>query len=251
LAYYDREPLRILPENRLAELGKPKLVILPSAQALTDAAWQKLLDYVSAGGLLLITGPVDHNEYWEKVDRLTPLHVKAMIAPIIVRQSSLTLPGSAQSVPISYPSAVQTAPMEFLRFADGASVETIHHGQGTILWATDPVELGEGHEAAAALYQFAASKAGIAPAFTEVHPLSPGVLAFPTMLKDAVLYSFSNESLDDQPVDIRDSSTRARIHFTLAAQQGALVLLDRADGKILASYGAALPGVTEGQPRSR
>ncbi len=251
LAYYDRQPLRMLPENRLAELGKPKLVILPSEQALTDAGWQKLLDYVSGGGLLLITGPVDHNEYWEKVDRLTPLHVKATIAPIIVRQSSLTLAGSAQSLPISYPSAVQTAPMEFLRFGDGASVETIHHGQGTILWATDPVELAEGYEAAAALYRFAAAKAGIASAFTEVRPLSAGVLAFPTMLKDAVLYSFSNESLDDQAVDIRDSTTKARIHFTLAAQQGALVLIDRADGKVLASYGTGLPGVTESQPRRR
>jgi hypothetical protein len=237
LAYYDRQPLRMLPENRLADLGKPKLVILPSALALTDAAWEKLLNYVSAGGWLLITGPVDHNQYWEKVDRLTPLNVKATIAPIIVRQSSLTLPGSAQAVPISYPSAVQTAPMEFLRFADGDSVETIRHGAGTILWAADPVELAEGYDAPAALYAFAATKAGIPPAFTELHPLSPGVLAFPTMLKDAILYSFSNESLDDQPVDIQDATTGARMDFNLAAQQGALVLLDRATGKVLASYG--------------
>jgi len=235
LAYYDRQPLRMLPENRLAELGKPKLVILPSAQSLTYAAWQKLLDYVSGGGCLLITGPVDHNEYWERVDRLTPLHVKATTAPIIVRQSSLTLPGSAQSLPVSYPSTIQTSPIEFLRFSDGASVETIHHGAGTILWASDPVELAEGYAAPSALYAFAAAKAGIPPAFTQLHPLSPGVLAFPTMLKDAILYSFSNESLDNQRVDIQDAATKARLHFSLPAQQGAVVLLDRKTGKVLAA----------------
>jgi hypothetical protein len=250
LAYYDRQPLRMLPENRLAELGHPRLVILPSAQALTEVAWQKLLDYVSAGGCLLVTGPVDHNEYWEKVDRITPLHVNAIIAPIIVRESSIQLPGSAQTVPVSYPSNVQTAPIGYMRFADGASVETIHHGSGTILWAADPVELAEGYAAPAALYAYAAAKAGIQPLFTELRPLSLGVLAFPTMLKYAVLYSFSNESLDNQPVDIQDAVTKARLLFTLAAQQGALVLLDRKTGKVLAACGIdRAPADT--QPRRR
>ena len=39
MAYFDHTPLRMLPENRLAELGTPKLVFLPSAQGLTDKAW--------------------------------------------------------------------------------------------------------------------------------------------------------------------------------------------------------------------
>ena len=237
VAYYDRQPLRMLPENRLAELGHPKLVILPSAMALTEDAWQKLLSYVAGGGYLLVTGPVNHNEYWEKVDRLGPLGVKATIAPIVVRESNLQLPDSKETVPVSYPSVVQTSPVEVMRFADDASVKVIRHGRGTILWAGDPVELGEGYIAPAALYAFAASRAGIPLAFTQIHPLSPGVLAFPTMLKDAVLYSFSNESLDDQRVDIEDGATKARLHFTLPAEQGAVVLLNRADGKVLASYG--------------
>jgi hypothetical protein len=69
--------------------------------------------------------------------------------------------------------------------------------------------------------------------------LSPGVLAFPTMLKDAILYSFSSESLDDHEIDIEDSITKAMIHFTLAAQHGAVILLNRSDGSVLASYGVA------------
>ena len=237
LAYYDRQPLRILPENRIADLGHPKLVILPSAQALTEAAWQQLLAYVEAGGHLLVTGPVEYDEHWEKVDRLGALGVKATIASLDMRQSTMRIPGRAEPVAISYPSDVQTAPTEILRFADGAGVATIAHGKGTILWASDPVELAEGYDAAAALYAYAAKAAGIAPVLREVEPLSPGVLAFATVLKDAVLYSFSAETFESEKIDIEDALTKARLHFTLPAQRGAVVLLDRKTGAVLASYG--------------
>jgi len=68
--------------------------------------------------------------------------------------------------------------------------------------------------------------------------LSPGVLAFPTVLDDAVLYSFSNESLDDQPVDIRDAVSGGRLKFTLPAQRGALLLLNEKNGAVIAASGA-------------
>jgi hypothetical protein len=147
------------------------------------------------------------------------------------------LPGASQALAISYPSDVQTAPTEILRFADGAGVETIAHGRGSILWASDPVELAEGYDAAAKVYAYAMRAAGIAPAFREIEPLSPGVLAFATVLKDAVLYSFSAETFASQNIDIEDAITHARLHFRLGAQRGAVVLLDRASGAVLAEYG--------------
>jgi hypothetical protein len=259
LAYVDHQPLRLLPENRVDELGKPKLVILPSAQALTEEAWQKLLGYVADGGVLLVTGPVDHDEHWQVVDRLKPLGVSAQTAPLDVRESELRLPGDRAAIGISYPSEVQTAPIEIMRFApdplktravkdgnkikltgiqpDRSSVRTVSHGKGVVLWAADPVEFSEGYDAPAALYKYAMERAGVGEAFTQVRPLSPGVLAFPTVMKDAVLYSFSSECFDDQVVNILDSTTKANLHFTLAAQRGAMVLLNRKDGRIVALYG--------------
>lgn len=65
----------------------------------------------------------------------------------------------------------------------------------------------------------------------------PGVLVFPTGLKNAILYSFSPESLDDQKNDIEDAVTKAHVAFALRAQHGAMILLNRSDGLILASYG--------------
>jgi hypothetical protein len=150
----------------------------------------------------------------------------------------LALDGQAP-VEVSLSGAAQVAPYEVLRFASGKSVETVSHGKGRILWSADPVELAEGYAASAALYRYALGVAGVAPAFKDLAPLSPGVLAFPTVLDDAVLYSFSNESLDAQPVDLRDTASGAHIHFTLGGQRGAMLLLGKTGGKVLAAYGDA------------
>jgi hypothetical protein len=126
-----------------------------------------------------------------------------------------------------------------MRFADGSAVKVIGHGAGKIVWAADPVEFSEEYDTTAALYNFAETIAGIAPALKQLQPLPPGILVFPTVLKNAILYSFSSESLDDQKIDIEDAVTKARIAFTLRSQHGAMVLLNRSDGSVLASYGIA------------
>ncbi|UWZ85825.1 cellulase family glycosylhydrolase [Occallatibacter riparius] len=237
MAYYNHQPLRILPENRVGELGKPRLVILPSAQALGEDAWQKLLGYVEAGGTLVVTGPVDRDEHWQPVDRMAPLHISAQLAPLDVRQSVLALPGNDRTVSVSFPSEVQTGPVSLMRFADGSSIQIVRHGNGQILWAAEPLEFSDGFDAPAALYRFAMEKSGVTAPFAQLRPLSPGVLAFPTVMRDAVLYSFSSESFEDEPIDIQDSITHARLHYTLPAQHGALVLIRRSDGAVVASYG--------------
>jgi len=237
MAYWDHTPLRMLPENRLAELGMPKLVFLTSAQGLTDKAWGELMDYVARGGTLLVTGPVDRDEHWQPVNRTADLGVAATVIPLAVRGSELRLP-NGDSFPLGFPAAVQQAETWTMRFADGKFVETVPHDKGRILWAADPVEFAEGYTAVAALYRWALDQAGLKPVFREVERLSPAVLAFPTVLDDAEIYSFSNESLDPQTVDIVDALTGAHIHFEMQAQRGAVLLLDR-KGAALASYGGA------------
>ncbi len=237
LAYYDHTPFRFVAENRVADLGSPKLVILPASQALGDEAWTALMKYVEGGGTLLVSGPVQRNEHWQFVDRLGALGVKARVETLAVRQSELKL-GDEPPIQVSFPTLVQQLPIEVMRFADGKSVETITHGSGHILWAQDPVEFSEDYEPTAALYRYALKFAGVAPSLREIAPLSPAVLAFPTVLDDALLYSFSNESLDDQPVNIEDAITHAPLHFTLPAQRGAAILLRKSNGSVLAAYGA-------------
>ena len=238
IAYLDHTPLRMLTENRLADLGSPKLVILPSPQALTGDAWSALLDYVAHGGTLLVTGPVDRDEHWQPVDRMSALGISASVIPLDVRGSTLTLP-DGKSYPLAFPANVQQSETWTTRFADGKSIEIVPHGSGKILWTADPVEFAEGYSASAGLYRWALDQASVAePASREVAPLSPDVLAFPTVLSNAVLYSFSNESLDAQTINIVDSLTGAHIHFTMQPQRGAALLMDRR-GVELSSYGEA------------
>jgi hypothetical protein len=165
------------------------------------------------------------------------LGVMATVVPLAVRGSDLTLP-NGDTYPLGFPADVQQTATWTMRFADGKSVEIIPHGKGRILWAADPVEFAEGYTAVAALYRWALDEAGLKPAFREVERLSPAVLAFPTVLNDAEIYSFSNESLDPQTVNIVDALTGAHIHFTMQAQRGAVLLLDR-KGAALSSYGGA------------
>ena len=237
MAYCDHTPLRMLTENRLEDLGTPKLVLLPSPQGLTEKAWSQLLDYVARGGTLLVTGPVDRDEHWQPVDRMTALGVKATVAPLAVRGSTLTLL-DGKHFPLEFPGNVQQSETWMMRFDDGKSVHIVPQGSGRILWTADPVEFAEGYTAVSALYRWALDQARVKPPFREVKPLAPDVLAFPTVLTDAEIYSFSNESLDPRSVAIVDALTGAHIHFTMAAQRGAALLLSR-QGKVLSSYGGA------------
>ena len=213
-------------------------MILPAPQALSDEAWTTLMKYVDNRRNGAFQGPVQRNEHWQFVDRLASWVSKPDVETLAVRQSELKF-GDEPVDQVSFPMLVQQLPIEVMRFADGKSVETITHGSGHILWAQDPVEFSEDYEPAAALYRYALKFAGVAPAIRETTPLSPAVLAFPTVLDDAVLYSFSNESLDDQPVNIEDAITHASLHFTLSAQRGAAILLRKSDGSVLAAYGSA------------
>jgi hypothetical protein len=188
---------------------------------------------------------VNRDEHWQFIDRTSPLQLTAELKPLALRQSSLQLPDAAQPTSVEFPAAVQQSPLETIRFANHSSVQTISHGQGKILLSADPVEFAESNQPAARLYAYALKVAGVIPAFREIQPLSPGVLAFPTVLPHAILYSFSNESSTDQPINIADTLTGAMLRFNLQAQRGAVVLMDRSNGKILTSYGKRSPEPTE------
>jgi hypothetical protein len=91
LAYDLHQPCSILAENQIDKLGSlaPKLVILPSAQALRESTWQAVLAYVKSGGDLLVTGPVSRDEHWHPIDRLTPLGIKGHAEPLTSHASEI------------------------------------------------------------------------------------------------------------------------------------------------------------------
>jgi hypothetical protein len=224
----------IVAENQLGKLGQPRLVILPSAQALTDEGWGALLGYVKAGGALLVTGPIERDQYWHPARRLRELAADAEIVPVTYRQTTLRL--SERTLPVSFSAAKQAA-LEAARFADGAaSLRELTVGRGRLFWAAPPVELAESADAAAALYIHVLQRLGVASPL-EVRAAPAGVLIHATVLADAVLYVITSQRDDAAEVDFVDRLTKARIALRLPAQRAALVLLGRKDGAVIARYG--------------
>jgi len=234
LSYYCRTPGYMIAENQISKLGAPKLVILPSPQALQEATWQKLLAYVEGGGSLLITGPVSRDEHWHRVDRMSALHVPAEIEPVTYRNAELALNGRSTS--LNFNLTAQSW-LEVLRFRESETFQQVPRGKGRIFWAAYPVELAENVEATANLYSYVLGQLRIEPAFDLKSKLSPGVLIHATDLQDAILYVMESESAEPADIAVRDHATGKEFALRLGSQRAALALIRKSDGTITARYG--------------
>ena len=234
LCYGARISASLLAENQIGKLGSPKLVILPSAQALADSTWQALLAYANAGGNLLITGPLERDPHWHRAARAASVKLDAKAEALTAHTAEIRVSG--ETIPLSFDQQAQSW-LEELQLPGNDSFASISYGGGHIYWAGYPVELAQGTAPAAALYAQVLKLTGIAPEFELKSSVSPGVLIYPTVLKDAVLYVIESESDSDEAIDLRDKTTGAELKLTLAAQHAAVAMLRKSDGAIVARYG--------------
>ncbi len=234
LAYQDHLTLYAIAENQIAKLGAPKLVVLPSPQALTDAAWQALLKYAHDGGNLLITGPVDRDKHWHRVARTKEFNLGAEVEPLMFHSAAMNVGG--RIISLSFNQEKQNL-LESLRFGDGSTFKELSYGKGHIFWAAYPVEVAEGTEATASFYSYVAGRIGIAPMFNLQSAISPGVLVFPIAMEDSVLYIMTSESADDSQIDLSDKITGAHLRLHLAGQHAALAVISKKSKEVVARYG--------------
>ena len=234
LAYSAHLPAYMIAENQVEHLGSPKMVILPSPQALSEPAWDALLQYVNQGGTLLITGPVDRDEHRQVVPRSSALGIGGHVEPLVVHNSELKL--GDQRFPLSFGQQQQNW-LDCLRFDDGSTLKQIPHGKGRIYWAAYPIELAENLQSVAELYSYVAARLNIAPQFTQLAPLPAGVLVFPTELADSILYVFASDSDQDAAINIRDRATSAPLAFHLPAQHAAIAVIGKKDRRVVSKYG--------------
>jgi hypothetical protein len=126
--------------------------------------------------------------------------------------------------------------LEYLRFADGSTVESIQLEKGRITWTSYPVELADGLLGASRLYQAMVMTSDLMPILTG-ESSTPGLLLYRIDLKDAVLYVLASESDRDTNIDLGDKITGAPMKLRLPAQRAALVLIDKKTKQIVAKYG--------------
>ncbi len=224
----------VIAENQIERLGNPKLVILPSPQALSDTAWTALLKYVDAGGNLLITGSVERDEHWQRKHRAFELGIKAHAEPVVYHNAVITL-GEAR-IRLAFGQQLQNW-LDSLKFEDDSTFKEIPHGKGRIYWAAYPVELAEDLQSAADLYSQVAARMNLSPPFTTATALASGVLVFPTLTGDSIMYVFVSDSDRDVNVNIRDQATGVPIVFPLRAQHAALAVIGKKEKKVVAKYG--------------
>lgn len=234
LFYNARVAAYIVPENRLDHLGQPRLVILPSPQTLSEPAWQRLLQYVRAGGHLLITGSVDRDEHWRRIARADSVGLRAGAAPLSFHTAKVQIADVNANFEFREPAQEQ---LEYLAFEDAADSESIDVGKGNIIWIAYPIELSQNLDQVAKVYRYAAARAGIVDRFALGQPISSGILIYLQQMKDATLYIFSSESANLETIDLKDSETGAHLGFNLSSQRAAAALIRRSDSKIVARYG--------------
>jgi hypothetical protein len=73
--------------------------------------------------------------------------------------------------------------------------------------------------------------------FSMQSPLPPGVLVFPTVLADSVLYVFVSDSAHDAAINLRDQATGVPLAFSLPAEHAAIAVIGKKEKKIVAKYG--------------
>jgi hypothetical protein len=234
LAYYSRLTPYAIAENQIGKLGVPKLAILPSPQALTGTAWKALLAYVSGGGNLLITGPLDRDEHWQLASRAAAANLDAHAGPLTYHNAVIRL--SDRTISLSFDQQKQNL-LDSLHFSDGSILKETAYGKGRIFWAAYPVELAEGVQAAADLYTYIAGRVGLLPMFDLQAQLCPGVLIYPTVLDDSVMYVMISDAAEDAKIDLRDKTTGVRLTLQIPSQHAAIAVIGKKEKTVVARYG--------------
>ncbi len=75
------------------------------------------------------------------------------------------------------------------------------------------------------------------PLYDLTAALSPGVLVFPIVLDDSVLYVMESDSAEDTNMDLRTSSREQRVALKLPAQHATLAVVGKQTKSVVAKYG--------------
>jgi hypothetical protein len=211
----------------------PQLIILPSPRILTETAWQRLLVLADDGATLLVTGPIDSDEHWFPVPRLERFGVTTSTRPV-AQEENLELDG--ELLRLSYRGEkIQRLETAVANGGEPARVMTIRTGRGRLIWSPLPVELAQQVEPTAALYRYALAQAELAPHFA-TQRLDPGVLIYPAVYRNAVLYTVVSELGGPTSVRFTHGETSTAVEVRLPPGRAALILLDRRDGRVLGRY---------------
>jgi len=227
---YVRSQAYAVGEYQPELLGTPKLILLPSAYGLTDAAWAAIDLQVKDGATLLVTGPFLEDAHLHPTNRQAALGLPYTVVPLTVRDHLFHFPGSDQ--PLTFP-GLKTTTLSRAQLPNAQDWAEISDGKGKILFSALPLELNTNLRAIADVYTYALKAAGIAPVYSTTLT-DPGILICPTQFANATLYTLTSES-NQTAVSFTDQRSGKNLSGTLLPGRAALVLIGT-DGALQASY---------------
>ncbi|WP_027092597.1 alpha-amylase family protein [Cohnella thermotolerans] len=260
LGYELKVPFRGVSEYDLKPLLKhpAKLILLPSAHNVDDAAFAGLLGIVDrTGATLLVTGPAGLDAYWRHTDRLASVLGERKPSNV-VREERLAIGGRQYAVSFGnrriaqvakeVPAAGGAAGAGEVGGAAGANgavgasgggadaVVDVPYGGGRLIWCPLPVELNDRTEPIAALYAYALEAAGCRP---ELDWLSggdlPGVYGRRLRFAEGSMFVFVSEYAFDVPIRVKDRENGTVYSFVLERERAVLFAADP-QGRVTAVY---------------
>ena len=232
--YHCRVPSAAVSEYTISRVKSlPRLIIVPAARVLTESCWQALLSAAQRGATVAITGVIDEDEHWRRVERAKRFGWSATTNPVLdsevirigLREMVLRFEGDKLQ-------RIEKAVVTDDRSRVGSRVLVARHGSGHVLWSPLPLELSDSVLPAASFYRLALAQARISPGFA-VLPNTPSVLVIPTQFRDAVLYTLVSESREDTRLQLLHRATNSRVPVTVRAGGTAMVLLDKKSGRVI------------------
>jgi hypothetical protein len=228
---FDHTAAYAVGEYQIDTLGSPKLIILPSAYGLTDAAWQALESHVRDGAVLLISGPFDADAHLHPTDRADKIGIGGYATlPLELRDQTFTWPGG--SLPLVYGGS-KTTTLSRAELPGGNDWIEQPLGKGKILLSSLPLELNDRIDSVAAAYAYAIKVAGVTPTYTTTLT-DPGILICPTLFPHATLYLLTSET-NLTAVSFHDQRSGQSFTGSLDPGRAALLLIGD-DGKLIANY---------------
>ena len=227
---YDRATAYAVGEYQIDTLGSPRLIILPSAYGLTDAAWSAIEARVRAGAVLLVSGPFADDPHLHPTSRAADLGIDYETVPLTLRVQRFQWAGDPLTLTYS---GLKTTTLSRARLPGDRDWMERTLGKGKILFSALPLELNDRLDAVAAVYNYALKTAGIEPVYTTANDDS-GILICPTLLPHATLYVLTSET-NETGIAFRDQRSGKTFTGTLEPGRAALLLVGER-GSLIASY---------------
>jgi hypothetical protein len=227
---YARGAAYAVGEYQIADLGSPKLIILPSPKGLTPGAWEAIRGKVNAGATLLVSGPFDGDAHFHPTGREKQAGLAYETVPLMAREESVTFPGGEARLSFG---GDKTTYLDRAMLADKSLWVEKPLGKGKILFTPLPLELNDNIQAIGDVYRYAMKTAGVTTAYSTTLQ-DPGILICPTRFPKATLYVVTSES-GRADVTFTDRASGKQFTGKLDPGRSAMLLIGQ-NGAVLASY---------------